>query len=157
MTCATNGVTLTPRKFKFAKKEIDFVGCTRGWDRYAPSDDTLSAIRGFPMASEPSISDIHAWFGLVNQLSPFFAASNIMEPFRELLKPSLSEGKHVFWDDTLQNIFEQSKEIICQIAWLILTLQKNIIVNTDWSTQGIAFTILQSYNLTFIHSFIHLF
>ena len=28
MTCAANGVTLTPRKFKFARKEIDFVGYT---------------------------------------------------------------------------------------------------------------------------------
>ena len=67
MTCAANGVTLTPRKFKFVRKEIDFVEYTLGWDRYAPSDDTLSAIHGFPMPSEPSISDIRAWFGLVNQ------------------------------------------------------------------------------------------
>ena len=71
-----------------------------------------------------------------------------MEPFRELLKPSLLKGKHVCWDDTLQNIFEQSKEIICQeasngLAYFDTT--KNIIVITVWSSQGIAFTILQQH------------
>ena len=29
--CAENGITINPKKFKFAQKEVDFVGYTIGW------------------------------------------------------------------------------------------------------------------------------
>ena len=70
------------------QKKLDFVGYNVGWDEYSLSEKTLQSIREFPMPSNPTISDICAWFGLVNQLSPFFAFSKVMDPFRELLKTS---------------------------------------------------------------------
>ena len=86
--CGSNGVTLNPDKFLFCLKELPFAGFTLGWDSFKPSDKKLSAIKNYKMPDKPSITDIRSWFGLVNQLAPFVALSPLMEPFRELLKPS---------------------------------------------------------------------
>ena len=143
-TCAKNSVTLNPKKFKFCRKEVDFAGYTLAWDKFYPSQETLSVIADFPMPNQPSISDIRAWFGLVNQISPFFAVTKVMEPFRELLQHTSNKNKPVFWDSVLQELFEGSKQNICNEIVKGLTyfdINKAIIVNTDWSNQGIAFTI----------------
>ena len=36
------------------------------------------------------ITDVHAWFGLVNQVAYVFSMPSVMQPFRDLLKPSIS-------------------------------------------------------------------
>ena len=56
----------------------------------------INAIHNFPMPAEPSITDIRAWFGAVNQLAPFLSTAHIMEPFCDLLKTSELRGKKVF-------------------------------------------------------------
>ena len=109
LLCAEKGVTLKPKKFKFARQEVDFCGYTVGWESFRPSDDSVSAIRDFPMPAEPTITDIRSWFGLVNQFTPFLATASIMAPFRDLLKSSKSHGKKVYWDAHLQEAFEKSK------------------------------------------------
>ena len=96
------------------------------------------------MPNEPSITDIRAWVGLVNQLAPFFASSQAMEPFRELLKPD-NNKKNVYWDAQLTSSYGRSKDIICQEASKGLTYfnpGKPLLV---WSKQGIAFIIFQQY------------
>ena len=100
------------------------------------------------MPTSPTISDIRAWFGLVSQLSPFFASSKAMDPFRELLKTSNIQGNVVYWDDTLKDLFEQSKDAICQEASRGLAYfdtNKNTLIMTDWSKTGIGFIILQQH------------
>ena len=67
-----------------------------------------------------------------------------MEPVRDILKASNGKNKSLYWDETLQGLFQQSKDIICNevskgLAYF--NVNKNIIVMTDWSTQGLAFTI----------------
>lgn len=54
------------------------------------------------------MTDIRSWFGPVNQISYAFATADRMLPFRELLKP----GTPFHWDDTLDKIFKESKEVI---------------------------------------------
>ena len=92
-TCAKKGVTLKPEKFKFCRREVEFVGFHLGWDEYKPTDERLSAIKNFPMPQSPTITDIRSWYGFVNQLAPFLATAPIMEPFRDLLKKPV--GKRV--------------------------------------------------------------
>ncbi|XP_066946055.1 uncharacterized protein [Macrobrachium rosenbergii] len=98
------------------------------------------------MPSEPSIADIRAWHGLVNQLAPFMATAPVMAPFRDLLKkPS---KKKVYWDDQLQRELDKAKSTICQLAkeglryydksWPTATV-------TDWCGEGIGFVVLQQY------------
>lgn len=67
------------------------------------------------MPEELNITDICAWFGVVNQLAPFLSTAPIMEPFRDLLKTSDSRGKKVYWDTELKNAFENSKDTIIRI------------------------------------------
>ena len=94
--CAENGVTLNPKKFRFCRREVEFCGYLIGWEGYRPCDEMISAIKDFPMPAEPTITDIRAWFGLVNQLAPFIANAEIMSPFRDLLKSKKLKGKKMY-------------------------------------------------------------
>ena len=146
--CTENGVTITPKKFKFSRKEVDFVGFNVGWESYMPSDDMLNAIRNFPMPEEPNISDIRSWFGLVNQLAPFLATAPFMEPFRELLKPTRARNKKVYWDLQLKKIFEDTRDALCELSTKGLAyfdITKSTMVVTDWSKQGIGFVVMQKH------------
>ena len=71
-----------------------------------------------------------------------------MEPFQDLLKHSDKKSKHVYWDEALQNVFEESKQIICNEAKSGLAyfdISKKMLVMTDWSTIGIGFIIMQKH------------
>ena len=69
----------------------------------------MKSIQDFPVPK--NISDVRGWFGLVNQVSPFFASRPVMQPFRELLKAA-AKGKQIYWDENLTALFEQSKVVI---------------------------------------------
>ena len=142
-TCRVNDVTLNEKKFVFCQEDVEFAGFHLGWESYTPSSDITAAIAEFPMPERPGITDIRAWFGLVNQLAPFFATSKVMLPFRDLLQ---SGTRTVYWDATLQDIFERSKKEICEKAVRGLkyfNIGKNIGLQTDWSKNGIGFVLLQ--------------
>ena len=101
------------------------------------------------MPDQPSITDIRSWFGLVNQLSLFVALTPLMEPFCELLKPSLQhKGKTVFCNEEKQINFEQTNEEICTLIHDGLTFfctNKPTACVTDWSKKGIGFAIVQKH------------
>ena len=144
--CYKNGITINPKKFKFAKQEIDFVGYHIGSISYRPLDEMLAAIADFLMPTNPTISDIRPWFGLINQIAPFIASASIMEPFRELLQPTKANGKKVFWDSQLKELFEKTTLLVTEHAKKGLPYydcKKETILITDWSRQGIGFVILQ--------------
>ena len=85
-TCRDNNVTVNEKKFVFCQREVDFAGFNLGWESYTPSAHITEAVSDFSMPSKPTITDIRAWFWLVNQLTPFFATSRTMLPFGELLQ-----------------------------------------------------------------------
>ena len=146
--CAENGVTINPEKFKFARREVDFVGYHVGWNSFKPSENTMTAIKNFPMPEEPSLSDIRSWYGLVNQLAPFIATSALMTPFRELLKSTHAFGNKVYWDQELQKIFNETKSELCKLVEDGLSfydVKRKTSVVTDWSKTGIGFVILQKH------------
>lgn len=93
-TCGRKGITLKPDKFKFCRRETNFVGFHIGWDSYKPTGERLAAIREFSMPESPTLTDIWSWHGFVNQLAPFLTTAPIMEPFRELLRKP--QGKKVY-------------------------------------------------------------
>lgn len=145
-TCAKRGITLQPEKFQFAKREVDFVGFSLGWEQYRPSGDKLAAIKHFPMPPQPTITDIRSWHGLVNQLAPFMATAPAMEPFRELLKKPA--GKKIYWDPQLQRHFELAKDTICRLVGdglVYYDRSRPTAFVTDWSREGLGFVILQQY------------
>ena len=146
--CAKNGVTINPEKFKFARREVDFVGYHVGWDSFKPSDSTLAAVREFPMPDDPTLTDIRSWYGLVNQLAPFMATSSLMSPFRDLLKSTHAHGKKVYWDTQLKQIFEDTKEKLCALMEEGLSFydtKRDTVLVTDWSKTGMGFVIRQKH------------
>jgi hypothetical protein len=148
ITCAKNGITLKPQKFKFARREVDFCSYTVGWDGFRPSDEAIAAIRDFPMPDEPTLTDIKSWFGLVNQHAPFIAKASMMTPFRDLLKSENAKGNKVYWDADLQNAFEQSKDALCgelKKGLQYYDMKKETVLITDWSKLGIGFVLLQKH------------
>ena len=65
--CGRNGITLNPDKFIFAKDVVEFAGFEVTTDSVRPCAKYLQAIRDFPTPN--NITDIRAWFGVVNQVS----------------------------------------------------------------------------------------
>ena len=67
-----------------------------------------------------------------------------MAPFRELLKPR----KTLYWDETLEELFRQSKqkivEEICQGVQIFDKTKPTCLI-TDWSKTGIGFWLIQKH------------
>ena len=54
-----NNKEINFKKFKFVQRETNFIDYNiDSCQSYRPTDDMLSAIKNFPMTSEPSIKDI---------------------------------------------------------------------------------------------------
>lgn len=140
--CGRHGITLNPSKFEYAKDEVQFAGFEITQQCVRPSSKYLQSIKDFP--TPRNLTDIRAWFGVVNQVSYAFSMTDKMHPFRELLKASTE----FHWDDALNDIFEQSKlKIISEIEKGVQIFDKGrpTCLATDWSKQGIGFWLFQKH------------
>ena len=65
-----------------------------------------------------------------------------MQPFRNLIKPEVK----FFWDTTLQNLFQQSKDKIIAAEEGIWSFDPHCIkyLQTDWSEDYVGYLLLQS-------------
>ena len=79
------GIILNPAKFQFACTDIEFAGFEITPNDVRPLPKYLEAISRFPRPR--TISDVRAWFGLVNQVSHYGKLTDIMSPFKALLSP----------------------------------------------------------------------
>ena len=79
------GIVLSPDKFQFAERSVDFAGFRVSDSTIEPLPKYLDAIRDFP--SPTSTTDIRSWFGLVNQVANYAQLRDIMEPFKPFLSP----------------------------------------------------------------------
>ena len=85
-----------------------------------------------------NITDVRSWFGLLNQVVYAFSMAERILPFKDLLKPATP----FHWDDSLDQLFEESKTAITtEIAngVKILDKTKPTCLATDWSRDGIGF------------------
>ena len=138
--CEQNGITLNLPKFIFCQDEVDFGGLHLTKTGICPSEKTLSAIKEFPTPKD--ITGARSWFGLVNQVAWAYSNTEVMQPFRELVKPK----SKFYWDDKLETLFRESKEILIkQSTEGIQTFdtRKNTCLQTDWSRDGIGYLLLQ--------------
>lgn len=140
--CGHHGITLNPDKFVFGADTVEFTGFEITPNSIRPCKKYLDAIRNFPTPA--NTTDIRSWFGPVNQISYAFATADRMLPFRELLKP----GTPFHWDDTLDKIFKESKEVIIseiEEGVRIFDKFKPTCLATDWSKHGIGFWLFQKH------------
>ena len=91
--CGRHGITLNPEKFRFAKDDIEFAGFEITNDTVRPCKKYIRAISYFP--TPQNLTDVRSWFGLVNQVSYAFSMTDVILPFRELLKPSNRIGEAI--------------------------------------------------------------
>ena len=138
--CSNAGIIFNKKKFQFAKEEVEYVGFNITKDSVKPSDTYLQAIRDFPRPRD--ITGIRSWFGLINQVSYAFSHTEVMKPFRDLLKPTTE----FCWTQELQDAFESSKEVIIKAVEKgvkTFDMGKVTCLATDWSKHGIGFCLLQ--------------
>lgn len=140
--CGRHGITLNPEKFVFAQDTVEFAGFEITNDSVRPCRKYLQAILDFP--SPKNITDIRSWFGLINQVSYAFSMADRLQPFRQLLKP----GTPFTWDNTLDDIFQESKAVIVneiEEGVRIFDKSKPTCLATDWSKNGIGFWLFQKH------------
>ncbi|KAK4317363.1 hypothetical protein Pmani_011526 [Petrolisthes manimaculis] len=137
-----NGVILNPAKFQFASKEAEFAGFQITKTGVKPLPKYLNAIATFPRPS--NITDVRAWFGLVNQVSHYGRTTDMMAPFKPLLSPKVSFK----WDSELEEAFQRSKKAIIdeiEIGVEIFDPSKRTCLNPDWSRTGVGYWLRQKY------------
>ncbi|ROT77985.1 hypothetical protein C7M84_003304 [Penaeus vannamei] len=135
-----NGVTLRPDKLHFCKRSVTFAGYVLDWEEYHLSKELVRSIMEFTMPTKPTLTNVRAWFGLVNQVAPFIVVAPFKDPFRELLKKPVA--KLVDWDEQLQAIFSSVKDTIEDLAAVRLRyydVSRPTAVFTDYSCQGAGF------------------
>ena len=139
---AEHGVVANKKKFKFARKSVEFAGLMVTSSGIEPSPKILSAIENFPTPT--NITNARSWFGLVNQVSWAYAVSPLMQPFRDLIKPN----KTFYWDDQLENLFQDSKsQLVAAVKDGVQSfdIKKPTCLQTDWSKDGIGYLLLQQH------------
>ena len=140
--CGHNGIILNPDKFVFGADTVEFAGFEITPSCVRPCKQYLDAIRNFPIPA--NITDVRSWFGLINQVSYAFAATERMLPFRQLLQP----GTPFQWTDELHTLFEESKSVIIseiEEGVRIFDKSKPTCLATDWSKSRIGFWLFQKH------------
>ena len=106
---------------------------------YRPTKKTVSAIKDFP--TPQNITDIRAWFGIVNQVAYTFSQKAVMAPFRDLL----SSKKKLYWDEAMDHAFHQSKEEIIRLVHegvQAFEVDRPTCLSTDWAKIGLGFALM---------------
>ena len=140
--CNRNGIVFNPKKFCFARDEVDFAGFTITKSGIKPMQQILDAIKNFPTPT--NITGARSWFGLINQVAYAFSMADEMAPYRELLKP----GRKWFWDDTLDTLFKKSRDEIVKLVEKgvrSFEVGRPTCLATDWSKHGLGFVLLQKF------------
>ena len=79
------GIILNAENFYCARRIADFAGFRISDETIEPLPKYMDAIRDFP--TPISTTDIHSWFGLVNQVANYAQLRDIMAPFKPFLSP----------------------------------------------------------------------
>ena len=138
--CAAAGISFNPTKFRFGAEEVEFLGFQITKDGVQPTEKYIDSIRDFPEPKD--ITGARSWFGLINQVNYAYSESDLMEPFRPLLKP----GTKFVWTEELAKAFESSKtKIIEAVRRGVKTFKmgRPTCLSTDWSKVGLGFALLQ--------------
>ena len=129
-------------KFQFCQWEVEYVGYLIKEDGMVPTKMMTEAILNF--LRQRDISGIRGFFGLVEQVTWAFCKTDVMLPFRELLK----KGNVFCWSQDLDNAFEKAKLKVVELAKDgVKSFETNrvTVVNTDWSKVGIGYALLQKH------------
>ena len=145
-TCGNNGVVLNPKKFVYAQDVVDFAGYEIGPDYVKPSKKFFTAIND--LSRPETITDVRAFFGLVEQVAYTCYCSDIMAPFRELLKPGNADKGKIRWDAELDKAFAEAKVAMIEAmeeGVRIYDMNLPTAVSSDWCKMGIGQLLSQKH------------
>ena len=117
-------------------REVNFAGFRITDTGVKPLEKFLVDIRDFPTPTK--IIDIRSWFGLANQVGNYNQLSDMMLPFRPLLKAK----SRFCWTEELDTTFRRSKlEIVRAIekGVEIFDVNQKTSLRPDWSKTGVGF------------------
>ena len=105
--CRETGLSISPDKFKFGEKCVDFVGFRVGEKGVEADPTKIEAITKFPKPK--SRTDVKAFMGLANQLAAFTnRLAEMSLPLRELMKSKNA----FFWDQEHEKAFDAVKQLL---------------------------------------------
>lgn len=102
----------------------------------------MSAIKNF--LAPKDITAAGSWLGLLNQIAWAYSISEIMLPFRQLVK----HNAKFQWDETLEKIFNESKnKLLDATEEGIQTFDTNRMtaIQCDWSKDRVGYLLLQKH------------
>ena len=105
----------TPDKWQFAQSEVNFARITLSAEAYCVDKSITVAISNFPTPA--NWTDLHAFFGLVNQLS---ASTSIVTGLLAPLRPLLSTKNEFTWPLELNQAFTTAKQSLTSAPTLSL-------------------------------------
>ena len=139
---AKNGIIISPKKFEFCSREIEFAGFRITETGVKPLPKYLDAVAKFPRPT--NITDIRSFFGLICQLAHYAQLCELTAPF----KPFLSPNVRFKWTDELETAFTQAKkEIVAAIREGVEIFEpgRTTVLSPDWSKTGIGYFLYQKY------------
>ena len=96
------------------------------------------------IARPKDILGVRGFFGLVEQVAWAFCKTEVMLPFRELLK----KGNVFCWSQDLDDAFRKAKiKIVELVKEGVKSFEKNrvTVISTDWSKIGVSFALMQKH------------
>ena len=143
--CDECGITLNPRKFVFARHEVNYCGYRITPDGYTSDGEKLRAIADFPRPE--NVTDLRSFMGLTNQLSGLSSElAHAAQPLRDLLK-----ARHLWsWTAQHEAAFLRVKSVLAAppvMAFFDPSLPT--MLQTDAArTKGLGFALLQRHGDT---------
>ena len=141
--CRKYRISMSPEKFVFGVRKIDFVGHTLSGDGVTVNASKLKAISEFPVPKD--LTDLRSFMGLANQLGGFHPRlTEVLTP----LRPLLSTKRAVFvWDEVHQQAFEEARRVLSSVPVLAqFDPTKPVKLVTDASKlKGLGYALLQPH------------
>lgn len=140
--CRDGGITLSPKKFKFAETEVKYVGYIVGREGIKADPAKLKAIQEYPKPS--NIHELRSFDGMINQIGHF---TTELTEARGVIR-ELRSKKNVFtWGKEHDKAFEAIKECLTRLITLVQFDPKlPTRLDTDGSKlKGLGYTLFQEH------------
>ena len=141
--CAEHGITLNPKKFKFAQPSVKFAGYVLSAKGTEADPSKVKAIAEF--ATPTNITELRSFMGMVNQLASFSPhISATATPLRDLLKTR----NNFLWLPEHDKAFAEMKKLLTNSPVLAqFDPSRETRVETDASKlRGLGFSLLQKHD-----------
>ncbi len=138
--CRQAGITLNPKKAKFAQESVKFAGYVVSRDGISADPDKVKAIAHFPKPT--NLTDLRSFVGLAEQLAGF---SNKVAAAMSPLRPLMSKNAEFYWTVHHDRAFEETKKALTSPPVLAMFDPKRpTMLQTDAArTRGLGYGLLQ--------------